>query len=185
MVSKLAGFLSGAGAAAIGLFAWSTLTTVSDEQRLESMLTACLDYVVNDTAPFAGQGRPVGGYDAPVLEGEFTPETHRIVDDDRFEVAWEVVTDAERPTRVCRIAARYIGATDQAFEVEDEGFVVRLTGLISEFEAVQPEGSAIGTGPRSFGWQETGQPQNRGLRVFLLASPGMVSSVHVANEIDS
>lgn len=181
---KLAGFLTGGGVAAIGLVVWSALTTVTDDMRLDRMLTACLTYVTTGAAPFAGDGRAVGVYDAPLLEGDYVADTHRILDDNRFEAAWEQINDAEKPMRLCRVTARWDGADQMAFVLDEGTLIPRVTEILSVADNLIPETNSITDGPRTLLWSQNGMPQSEGLRVVLIATPTSVGSFLVGMDLE-
>jgi hypothetical protein len=181
---KVIGFVTGAALAAIGVVAHSALTTVTDDARFERMLTACVDYVTTGAHPFAGEGRTVGVYDAPLFEGDYVADTHRILDDNRFEAAWETVMDVADPIRLCRVTARFDGADQMGFDLSEDNFIPWVTELLAPAADVRPETDSIESGPRTLGWYEVGKPQAEGLRVVLIAEPGKVGSFLVVNDLD-
>ena len=180
---KIAGFVTGAALASIGVVVYSTLTTVTDDGRFERMLSACVGYVTTGASPFAGEGRSVGIYDAPLFEGNYVADTHRILDDNRFEAAWETVNDIEDPIRLCRVTARFDGSNQMSFDLTEDNYIPWVTDLLAPIADLRPETDTIEDGPRTLGWYEEGRPQASGLRVVLIAEPGKVGSFLVVNDL--
>lgn len=180
---KLAGFITGAGVAAAGLAVWSALTTVTDAMRLDRMLTACADYATTGAPPFVGEGRSIGVYDVPVFEDDFVADTHRILDDGRFEAAWEQIDDVESPIRLCRVTARFDGGAPMSFRLEGGALIPLVTQILASFGDLVPETDTITDGPRTLGWYEAGKAQDEGIRVVLIAGPSDVSSFFVGADV--
>ncbi len=181
---RLAGFLTGAGVAVAGLAVWSVLTNVTDAMRLERMLTACAGYATSGAAPFVGEGRTIGVYDAPVFEGDFVADTHLILEDGRFEAAWEQIDDAEKPIRLCRVTARFDGSAPMSFRLDQDAMIPLVTRTLAPFGELEPETDTIVDGPRTLGWYEPGKSADEGVRVVLIASPHDVLSFLVGAEVN-
>jgi len=134
---KRLGFLTGAIIAAIAVFAFNTWRHVSDDDRLLSVLKDhCGPYIVNGDTPFSGESRPIGVYDNVDIPDGYLRDQSAIVLDDRFLVSWGQVEATDQ--RACRVSGRQDGATMQAFNVDPEGFIGRVTSQLSILGDLQP-----------------------------------------------
>lgn len=184
MVMKTVGFITGGAVGALALIGWSALTKTTDVDRFERMLVACVSYVTTGALPFIDEGRNVGVYDAPLFEGDFVADTHRIIENDRFEAAWEAVLDEEQPIRLCRVTARFDGPQQLDFDLENLDIIPLVTELLAPIAQMQPETDQMGGGLATLAWYEVGKERSEGLRTVLTAKPGYVSSFLVVNDLD-
>lgn len=174
------GFLTGATLAAIGVWIFYALTTVTDDDRLtEALRDHCLPYVTDGTAPFTDLGRAPGVYDNLDLRDSTTDGGARLIYDNRFTAQWGIVTGAERTSRICEVRPIHGQGASPFFAVDSTGFVARYTDVLG----LVPEDDSLTTGPRTFGWYDTPGTLDRGLRVVMVAAPGQVSSVVVLNDL--
>lgn len=177
---KRLGFLTGAGVAAIGVWAFYALTEVTDDDRLAEILSDhCLPYVTANTTPFTDLGRSPGVYDAVELRDDVTDGGARLLYNNRFVAQWGVFDGL----RFCKVDPTYGDDTLAAFEVDASDFIPRYTAFISEFEPLEPDIETLDSGPRTVGWYGVDRPPFEGLRVVMVASPGLVSSVIAVKDL--
>ncbi len=179
---KVLGFVAGAVIAAAAVFTFNTWRHVSDDDRLETVLRDhCIPYALSGTKPFKNLGRAPGVYDNVELRDGVEQGGAALIYDNRFVATWGIFDGI----RFCDVKPTFGSGTVAAFEVEPDGFVDRTTTLLAEFEPLEPELDAVTDGPRTLGWFGIDRAQDEGLRVLMVVSPGLVSSViAVTNLID-
>lgn len=180
---KLVGFVTGGAVAAVVVVGWSAISQVTDVERFEDMLTACVSYAQTGEAPFADQGRDVGVYDGPLFESGFTAGTHKLLEDARFEVAWETVTDEAQPVRVCRVSARFEGENQLDFDLQGTDVIALVSSTLAPFSDMQTETAEAPDRLSTLSWFEAGKSTSEGLRIVLVAGPNSVSSFFVASDL--
>ena len=187
-MSKLAGFLAGAGVAALGVWAFYALTTVTDDDLLSLYLSDhCLPYVQSGTSPFTDVGRTPGVYDEVEASENLANAGVVILENNRFVAEWGETDDPNDPAgqlRVCVVETSYAESSVEGFAVDPDGFVNRYTDVIAGAERLVPEDDTLSNGPRTFGWYGAGRAVSEGLRVVMVASPARVSSVLVVGDAD-
>lgn len=171
---KSAGFLVGAGLAALAVWLFYALTTVRDDDLLAAVLgDHCLPYVQSGAAPFADMGRAPGVYDAVETREGLSDGGTRLLYDARFVAQWGIYDGL----RFCEVKPTYASASPTVFEVAPSGFIARYTELIAPFAPLVPDVETLRDGPRSIGWYGADRAPTEGLRVLMVASPGRVASV--------
>lgn len=185
MVMKLFGFASGALAAALAVWGFNTWRHVSDDDRLTLILADhCLPYVQTGAIPFGDIGRTPGVYDEVDLRGGFTDDGAALLYDNRFVAQWGIAPDGSGgELRACDVQPTYKDDTTAGFLVDADGFVARYTDVIATAEPLIPEVDVLTDGPLTFGWFGADRPQLEGLRVVMVASPGVVSSAIVVGPV--
>lgn len=188
MVSKLAGFLVGAGVAAVAVWGFKTWRHVSDEDLLMAALTDhCLPYVLTAEAPFADMGRPIGVYDNVEVDDRLTGGGAKIVIDARFVASWGEII--EPPLRICRLDGRPLGAYTQAFEIEPDDFHDQITTAVQPLGDLQldQDRTDIDDGVddlyQTLGWFEGDMPLAQGNRVVMSVVQSQVSNVIVIRDL--
>lgn len=183
---KLAGFLVGAAVAAIAVWLFYAMTTVTDDDRLTAVLRDhCLPYVRAASTPFEGMGRAPGVYDEVNLRDDVQDGGAAILYDNRFVAQWGVIpADADVPgVRLCTVAPSYANDASTQFDVEAEEFIRRYTDVISPDGVLSPDIDTLTEGPRTVGWYQADVPLGEGLRVVMVAAPGSVSTVLVVDNL--
>ncbi|WP_143849646.1 hypothetical protein [Octadecabacter ascidiaceicola] len=187
-MSKLAGFLVGAGAAAVAVWGFNTWRHVSDEDLLMAALTdQCLPYILTGDAPFQDLGREVGVYDNTDADNRLIGGGAKIVFDARFVASWGEIT--EPPLRICRLDGRPMGAYTQAFEIESDDFFEQITVAVQPLGDLQldQERTDIDLGAddlfQTLGWFETGMSLAQGNRVVMSVAQSQVSNVIVVRDL--
>lgn len=185
-MSRLAGFLTGAGVAGLGVYAFYALTTVTDDDLLSAYLSDhCLPYVQTGAVPFGDIGRTPGVYDEVEASENLTNAGVAILENNRFVAEWGEADNPNTPNgqlRVCVVGVSYAENSVEGFMVEPDGFVDRYTDVMATAEPLVPEDDTLTGGPRTLGWFGANTAQSEGLRVVMVASPGRVSSVMVVGD---
>ncbi|MGJ8610072.1 MAG: hypothetical protein ACSHWY_03190 [Octadecabacter sp.] len=181
---KVLGFVAGAVAAGIGVFAFNTWRHVSDEDRLMAVIADhCLPYAQTGAEPFDGVGRPVGVYDGANLSPRIVDGGSAILYDNRFVAQWGYNADAETPVRMCLIRPNSAEDDGNGFYVATRPFVEKL-----DADVMVPNGLVILEGaldrlPNVLIWdaQDGGGDVGR-LTVMMIASETNVGIVGVTSE---
>lgn len=183
---KLAGFLTGAGVAAVGVYAFNALTTVTDDDLLSLYLSDhCLSYVQTGETPFTAIGRTPGVYDAVEVSENLQNAGAAILENNRFVAEWGKAENPNDPTsqlRVCIVEVSYTENSVEGFVVEPDGFVARYTDVIATAETLVPEVDVLTDGPRTISWYSADRDPLEGLRVVMVARPARVLSVMVIGD---
>lgn len=177
---KLAGFLAGAGAASLAVFAYGQLTVVTDDDLLSMYLSDhCLPYVTQGTPPFADLGEAPGVYDDITRRDGAVGGDTTLLWDRNFVADWGVLPDEDPGLRYCQISAV------RGFEVDPDGFVERYSKVIADFGDLRSDPTALNGTVQTIAWfEDVGRDDApRGLRVVMATSPGVVSTVLVGDTI--
>ncbi|MBU2994191.1 hypothetical protein Q4555_07560 [Octadecabacter sp. 1_MG-2023] len=185
---KLAGFLTGAGVAGLGVYAFNVLTTVTGDDLLSMYLSDhCLPYVQTGETPFTDIGRTPGVYDEVEVSDNLNNAGAAILENNRFVAEWGEAADPNNPAsqlRICTVEVSYTENSVEGFTVDPEGFVDRYTAVIATAEPLVPEVDVLTDGPRTLGWYGVDRDLFEGLRVVMIASPGRVSSFMVVGDVN-
>jgi hypothetical protein len=183
---KLAGFLVGAVAAGVAVFAFNSWRHVSDDDRLTAALRDhCIPFVHSATQPFDGIGRAPGVYDDVDVNEAGQDGGVRLIYDHRFVAQWGVVIDTdengtESPVRLCTIASH---ANSAGFAVAQDGFIDRYGDVLSDVKPLVTETAQLQGSAQTVLWNTPQMPPNVGYRALMIASDGAVISVTVIDEV--
>lgn len=183
--AKVLGLITGAAVAAAVLTAVSAWRHISDEDRLTEVLADhCMPYVRSGAAPFDGLGRPPGVYDVVDLRDGIEDGGAVLLYDGRFVAQWGVLRGVGYPTvRLCTVNPTHAAHTVAGFAINPDGFVARYSRIIAPDGDLTPETDVLTDGPGTLGWVDTDRRPDRGLRVAMVASLDLVSSVLAAKDI--
>jgi len=189
VVAKVLGLASGALVASLAVWAFKDWRSVSDDDRLTAILQDhCLPYVRTGAVPFDGMGRSPGVYDDVDLDDRLIEGGARLIHDARFVVEWGISPDAgplgDTTFRACKANPTYGDNTVAGFVVDGEGFIQRYSDIIAPDGSLLPDQDTVENGPIALGWFNANGDQSDGLRVVMVASDGLVSSVVVGTPID-
>lgn len=186
MVTKLAGFLTGALVAGLLLFTLTALRAETDEDRLIAVLQdQCLPYVTTGSPPFEALGRRPGEYDGVHLDPHLQDGGAALIYELRFLAQWGRVvrSEANGTVRVCRLEPAHLAQESSAgFSVEPVGFLARFQAVIAPDGALIPDATEISGGPQTVSWLQPGKSASEGLRVSMGVEPGRVFAVLVAQD---
>jgi hypothetical protein len=184
MVAKVYGFLTGAGIAAVAIFGLNAWRYVSDEDRLELVLTEhCLPYVTAELTPFDGMGRAIGVYDGITTDARIFNGGAALLFDARFVAEWGEI--AEPPVRICMVSGSTADAAQQVFEVAPDDFIGRVTSMIEPFGDLRPDVTDLDTTDgseslvRQIVWREQNGTNDGGLNVTVTTASGLIAEVMV------
>lgn len=183
--AKVLGLITGAAVAGVVITAIGVWRHVSDDDRLTEVLADhCLPYVRTGATPFDGMGRSPGVYDVVDLREGIEDGGAVLLYDARFVAQWGILRTAGNPTiRLCDLKPTYAANTVAGFAVKPDGFIERYSSVISPDGDLLPEMETLTDGPRTLGWVDAGGRTDRGLRVVMVASPGLVSSALAVNDL--
>ena len=182
---KLAGFLAGAGMAAIAVWGFNTWRHVSDMDRVISIIGEhCLPYVQSGTTPFEGLGRPVGVYDQAELTERITDGGNAILYENRFVAQWGESIDLNSPIRICSVKDSYSQADSVGFQVDTsvvaawvDKNVIEGTGLVATY-------SELGVAPNLLIWEPPAEAERfSGLRIIITATETSMSSIMLVEDL--
>ncbi|MCW1950938.1 MAG: hypothetical protein KIH44_006200 [Octadecabacter sp.] len=182
---KFAGFLTGAGVAAIAVWGFNSWRDISDMDRVTAIIgDHCLPYVQFGTAPFQDMGRPVGVYDEANLSDSVTGGGNAIIYDNRFVAQWGESTDVNSAVRVCSVADSYVMANSVGFVVDTPAIADWIEGtVLAEIDLVATS-TALGSVPSLLIWEPPAQAERfSGLRIILNATENSVSSVLILDDL--
>ncbi|MBT8410925.1 MAG: hypothetical protein KJP02_03890 [Octadecabacter sp.] len=183
--AKVLGLITGAAVAGVVLIAVNAWRHVSDDDRLSEVLADhCLPYVRTGATPFEDVGRAPGVYDAVDLREGIEAGGAVLLYDARFVAQWGILRSAGNPTiRLCDVKPTYAANTVAGFAVNPDGFIERYSAVIASKGDLAPEMDTLTDGPHTLAWVDAGGRSDRGLRVVLVASPGLVSSALAVNDL--
>ena len=183
--TKVLGLITGAAIAGVVLAGVSAWRHVSDDDRLSELLADhCLPYVRTGATPFEGLGRTPGVYDVVDLREGVEAGGVVLLYDARFVAQWGILRSAGNPTiRLCDVKPTYAANTVAGFAVNPDGFIERYSSVVAPNGDLAPEIDTLRDGPRTLGWVDAGGRPDRGLRVVMVASPGLVSSALAVNDL--
>ncbi len=184
MVAKVYGFLAGAGVAAVAVMGFNAWRYVSDDDRLDSVITDhCLPFVTAGEIPFNGVGRAIGVYDGIATDGRISNGGAAVIFDARFVAEWGEI--AEPPVRICMVYGTTTDTAQQVFDVAPDGFIARVTGMIEPFGDLRPDVPELTTTEgseslvRQIVWREQDGAQYEGLNVTMTTAGGVIADVMV------
>lgn len=186
MVRKIAGFLTGAGIAGLGVLAWSALTDVSDEDRLASVIVDhCIPFVQTGAVPFEGVGRPAGVYDQANLSGRITNGANTVLYDNRFVAQWGESIDVNSAVRVCIVKDSYSDANSIGFAYDIDA----LQNWVNTVAIAGTDLVATHSTPNSFPtvlvWEAPNTVERfSGLRLVMTATQNGVSQITIVDDLD-
>jgi hypothetical protein len=188
VVAKVYGFLTGAGITAVAILGFNVWRHVSDEDRLELVLTEhCLPYVSAGVTPFDGMGRTIGVYDGITTDERITNGGAAVLFDARFVAEWGEI--AEPPVRFCTVYGSTTDAAQQVFDVAPDGFIGRVSSMIEPFGDLRPDVAELDTTGgseslvRSIAWREQNGPNYGGLNVTMTTAGGLIAEVMVFKDL--
>lgn len=188
MVAKVFGLATGALVASLGVWGFSALRHVSDDDRLTSALAEqCIPYVQTGETPFVGMGRGVGVYDAVELDERVRDGGAAIIFDGRFAATWGELDDPA--LRLCQIDGRPNGAGVQMFAVAPDGFFARYSDIFQPLGDLQPDADRLGESDLEYSafhtvaWFEADRSEDRGNRVVMSIVDDHVASVIVIRDL--
>ncbi len=184
MVAKILGLATGAVVASIGVWAFNEWRTVSDGDRLASVIAEhCIPYVERGVTPFGGMGRPVGVYDDADLRGGLTEGGTAILFDNRFIAEWGNAVDAQVSARVCSVKDSYSRSDSIGFVIETDNLTGWFDDLVGAEKGLVATPVSTEASPNMLIWQEPDADVSTGLRIVLLTLGGGVSAVSVVHDL--
>lgn len=188
MVAKVLGLATGALFASLVVWGFTTWRHVSDEDRLLAVLSDhCLPFVLDADTPFGGMGRPIGVYDGIDPDPRIVNGGAAIILDGRFVATWGEIADLS--LRICRIDGRAEGGTTQAFNVDPDGVVARVSDAVQSLGDLQLDAERSGGDDapdllyQTLGWFEADKPQDRGNRVVMTFVQSQVTTLVVVRDL--